>query len=178
MSIQIALGLRDAGDVSQESKVEVLSNKSVEGKIQRHLKMAQMLHKKGMVDLAKAQYDTAYQLDPNSIDTSLVIGQFYCQTGQYKEALEIAEAVKPVKNKDKAIRLLILARSNRGLEKNDIAVNYLIQADKLSSDMPEIYYELGIIYQMQGDLEKAVLAYRRALDMILGQSEAKASPDL
>ncbi len=164
-----ALGLSEkpsAGPV----KVETLKNKSLASKIQRHIRMAGMLEKKRRYSAAIEELSRAAVLDPNSVDVALAMGQLYCKTGQDESAIKVAGGIKPQTSEEQGSVKLILGWAKRQLGLLDEAESLLAESVKLSPKTARAYFELGKVYQEKGQHIEAAKAYRKGLEIILGEN--------
>lgn len=164
-----ALGIAQQIDPNEAGKVRTVTNATNAARVKRHLQMAKMLEEKGRIDAAITQLKLARELDPNSVQLALEIGELLCSIGQGKSALELLEGVKARGNIEKSELLVVTGWAKRQMNNLEEAEKLLIQATKLNPGSGRVYYELGQIYQAKGDIEKAMLTYYHALTLVFGK---------
>ncbi|MHC4293187.1 MAG: hypothetical protein ACYSTX_02745 [Planctomycetota bacterium] len=154
-------------DLSEESvQVETLSNTAVDMRVGRHLQMAKMLEKKGRYESAITEITKAKELDPNSIEIVLELGELYCRTGKGKEALDTVAKIEMESYLLKARVKLISGWANRQKGDLDAAEKFLLEATKLNPKSSRGFFELGKVYQGKGQNDKAMQSYHKALTLI------------
>jgi tetratricopeptide (TPR) repeat protein len=77
-----ALGLIQKKMPEEAGRVETVANDTIEARIKRHLQMAKMLEQKGRLDSAVAEIQKARELNPESAEAALELGELYCRTGR------------------------------------------------------------------------------------------------
>jgi Flp pilus assembly protein TadD len=131
--------------------------------------MAKMLQEKGRIESAITQMEKARELDPNSVELTLEIGNLLCSIGQGKSALDILKGVETRGNIEKSKLLIITGWANRQMSKFEEAEKLLLEATKLNPTSGRAFFELGQIYQARGEVEKAMLAYYQALTLVFNR---------
>lgn len=164
-----ALGIAQEIDPNEAGRVRTVTNATVAARVKRHLQMAKMLQDKGRIESAIIQMKQARELDPNSVELALEIGNLLCSTGQGKSALEILEGVEPRGNIEKSKLLIITGWAKRQMSNFEEAQKLLLEATKLNPKSGRAFFELGQIYQAKGEVEKAMLTYYRALTLVFGR---------
>ena len=166
--IKVVLGITEE---QQEdlTTVQTVTNTTDQAKVKRHLRMAKTLEGKKRFDSAIREVLNALQLDPNSVEATLALGELYCRTGNSKKALELVRKVKVERPQEKAKLNLVLGWANSQMDKLDEAEKHLLEASKLNPNSPRVFFELGKVYQAKGDKDKAIEAYHKALSKIFGQ---------
>ena len=164
-----AAGLRGASD--EPVRVETLQNSSSRARQKRHLLMARALAKKGKLEAAIKEMRALHELDPNSVDVALELGEYLCRAGRNEAALEVVASTKASSSRDKARTLLVSGWAKRQMGQLDEAESLLTQAVELDAGSARILYELGKIHQARGAFEKAVACYRRALALVFDETE-------
>jgi len=165
-----SLGISDSNSVNEEISVQTSMNDNPQVKLQRHLHIADMLEKKGRIDSAVAEASKALQLDPNSIEAALFLGRLYCLSGDGKSAAKTVGMVKARTRIEEAELNLILGWAYHQTGDVDAAIKALIEATTLDRKSSRGFYELGKIYQGRHDNEKAIEAYRKALDILFSEN--------
>ena len=169
--IEQALGIVQETTVEQAQQVEAVMNNTIEARIQRHLQMAKILEKKGRVDSAIAELQKATQLDPNSIKPALALGELFCRVGRNKNALNLVAKLTATNSSDKARLLTISGWARRQMNELDTAEKLLLEAKKLDPTSIRTLFELGKIYQAEGQTEKAMNTYYTALSLLFEEPE-------
>ncbi|MHC4131573.1 MAG: hypothetical protein ACYSSP_06155 [Planctomycetota bacterium] len=166
-----ALGIVEQ-DLSGESiQVETLSNTAVDMRVGRHLQMARMLEKKGRYESAITEITKAKDLNPNSIEIVLELGELYCRTGKGKQALDTVSQIETESYLLKARTKLISGWANRQTGDLDAAEKFLLEATKLDPRSSRGFFELGKVYQKKSQKDKALQSYHKALTLIFEESE-------
>lgn len=164
-----ALGLQDKTDADRASQVRTLDNNTVDDRVQRHLRMAQLLKEKGHDASAVRELEKALSIDPNSIEAALEVARMYCRLGRTQAALKTLDALDAPNKTQKAALALIRGWANRQAKDLDAAEKNLLQALEYDPTSPEAMFQLGRVYHEKGDFEKAAACYRKALAAIYGE---------
>jgi len=163
-----ALGIAQEIDPNDASRVKTVTNATVTARIKRHLQMAKMLQAKGRIESAINEVRKAKELDPNSVEAALELGELFCRVGKNEAALNIVERIKATKRLDKARLLRISGWAKRQMGDLETAEKNLLEATKLNPKSCRGFFELGQVYQAKGDKDKAIAAYYRALTLVFG----------
>ncbi|MHC4111333.1 MAG: tetratricopeptide repeat protein [Planctomycetota bacterium] len=155
-------------DVSPDDarNVRTLANSTMSAKAKRHLRFARLLSRKGRISSAIEQVQMAYEIDPNSVEVAMELGNLLCQAGQAQKAIKLVSSLSAHSNRDKAGINLIKGWANRQLDQLDEAEKFLQEGIKQDPTSPRLRFELGRIYQKRNDSERAMQAYFRALQLI------------
>ncbi len=155
-------------DVSPDdaSNVRTVANSTMSAKAKRHLQMAELLSRKGRISSAIEQAQMAYEIDPNSVEVALVLGELLCQAGQAQEAVKLVSSLSGQSDRDKARINLVMGWAKRQLDQLEEAEKFLQEGIKQDPTSPRLRFELGRIYQQRNDSEKAMQTYFRALQLI------------
>ncbi|MHC4175190.1 MAG: tetratricopeptide repeat protein, partial [Planctomycetota bacterium] len=171
-----ALGIAQQIDPNDASRVKTVTNTTVAARIKRHLQMARILQQKGRLESAIAEVRKAKDLDPNSIQVALELGELFCIAGQSKEALDVVKMVKTTKRFDRARLLLISGWAKRQAGQLDAAEKLLLETTTLNTKSSRAFFELGKIYQARRQTDKAMMSYYKALAQVFGEAhETKTS---
>jgi hypothetical protein len=164
-----ALGI--INEKADEGLIEVrtLPQDNLQAKVKRHLTIADRLEEKGRLESAIAEVHKARELDPNSIDAALAIGELFCRAGQSEKALDAIEKIKTTKRIDTAQLSLISGWAKRQLGDLESAEKFLLEAVKMHPKSSRGFYELGKVYQARGQTEKAMQAFYKALALIFAE---------
>ncbi len=171
-----ALGIAQQIDPNEAGRVKTVKNATVAARTKRHLQMAKMLQKKGRIESAITQMKMARELDPNSVELALEIGNLLCSIGRGKSALEILEGVEPRGNIEKSKLLIITGWAKRQMNRLEEAEKLLLEATKLNPKSGRAFFELGQIYQARGEVEKAMITYYQALTLVFGRELDISNP--
>ncbi|RPJ20260.1 MAG: tetratricopeptide repeat protein, partial [Planctomycetaceae bacterium] len=168
-----ALGLAGSGDPGVH--VQTLENTSVRSRRDRHVQLARALAKKARWESALHELEKARELDPNAVEVALELGDILCRAGKNEAALKTVAQVRTESAQDNAHVLLVSAWAKRQMGDTGAAESLLTKALELAPESPRILYELGKVHQAEGDSEKALACYRRALAEVYGDAEAAGS---
>ena len=155
-------------DVSSDdaSNVRTVANSTMSAKAKRHLQMAELLSRKGRVSSAIEQAQMAYEIDPNSSEVALMLGELLCQAGQPQEAIKLVSSLSGRSDREKARINLVMGWAKRQLDQLEEAEKFLQEGIKQDPTSPRLRFELGRIYQKRNDSERAMQTYFRALQLI------------
>jgi len=165
-----ALGLAQQKNPQEASHVETVANDTIAARVKRHLQMAKILEQKNHLESAISEIKKALQLDPNSIDVTLELGELLCKTGRSKEVLTITQPLKVTKRIDKARLLLITGWAKRQLDSLEEAEKLLLESTELDPKSPRAFFELGKVYESRQQTDKAMKTYRKALALIFDEA--------
>jgi len=163
-----ALGIAQEINPNEAGRVKTVTNATVAARVKRHLQMAKMLKERGRIESAITQMKQAKELDPNSVEIALEIGELLCSIGKAKSALDLLEGVKTRGNIEKSKLLIITGWANRQMGNFEEAEKLLLEAIKLNPKSGRAFFELGQIYQSKGDKDKTIAAYYHALVLVFG----------
>lgn len=164
-----ALGIPQEIDPNDAGRVKIIANTAVSARMKRHLQMAKILEQKGRLKSAIGEINKAAELEPNSVEVTLELGELLCRANQSKAALDVIEKVKTIKRVDKARALLISGWAKRQMGRLDEAEKLLLKATTLNPKFSRGLFELGKVYQAQGKVDKAMKVYYRALVQIFAE---------
>ncbi|HUB66555.1 MAG TPA: tetratricopeptide repeat protein [Candidatus Methylacidiphilales bacterium] len=121
-----------------------------------------LLLKKGQMDTAIGEFETALAIQPNYTDTHNNLGNGLLQKGQVDGAIEqFQEALKINPNDVKTHNNLGNALAQKGLTGE--AIIHYQQALQSNPDSAEIGNNLGLALSQEGRLDEAIAAYQQAL---------------
>ena len=127
-----------------------------------------MLEQKGRYDAALAQLKMAVQADPNLVESSIELGRLYCVVADPNEAISTVKGIHPTQKNDLSQRSFVLGVAYGQLKDYPTAEKYLLEAVAFDPKNGQAFFELGKIYQLQENTEKAVVFYRKSLDLVYG----------
>lgn len=161
-----AVGLLKDSEVEESTKVKTLKNTTARARLRRHIQMAKILEQKGQVESAVAEMRRAQQLDPNSVTVAIELGELLCRTNQSQAALDAVDGISTTEKTQKAAVLLISGWAKRQMRQVDAAEKLLQEATTLDPKSSRAFFELGKVYQIKQEPQKAMRAYRRALALL------------
>jgi tetratricopeptide (TPR) repeat protein len=129
---------------------------------ERHVQVARRLLAKGLAEQARGELGRALALEPKEPATRLAIADLLLGVGDLDTARRMLDrvgdgvAVPQVK--------LLRARLLIADGKWDDARAMLLDALKLNPDPAETYYQLGLLYEHDGDPGRAAWAFRKAYE--------------
>lgn len=145
------------------------SGKSEERKTaERHLEQARILVKRKMADKGLASAKDAAKADPTWGEPHVVVGELLLDQSDQNaaEAATHFQKALELNPKDGAAKAgLARVKSIQG--DHDGAIAILTEAVQLNPKPERLYYQLGLVYERAGRYEKAVEAYRKALEKLL-----------
>jgi tetratricopeptide (TPR) repeat protein len=166
--LRAVLGLETENLAVEAGQVKTLDNNKPASKAAQHLQMAKMLEQKRKYDSALEQLGMALKLDPGSVEIALEIGRLYCRASKPDKAIETVKPLAPAGNEQLALRAFILGKSYRMMKDWAQAEKNLLDALKYNPKDSEALYELGRVYHLQDQKEKALDLYSKSLELIYG----------
>jgi tetratricopeptide (TPR) repeat protein len=163
-----ALGMAGEEELEGLTRVRTLPHDTARAKAERHLKMAQMLEQKGRLESAVREIRKARELNPDSVEIVLKLGELYCRAGQGKQALETMSEVTTENRAERARIQLISGWAQRQMGNLKEAQALLLEATRLDPTSGRGLFELGKVYEAQGLKELAMETYHEALVQIFG----------
>jgi tetratricopeptide (TPR) repeat protein len=164
-----ALGLTQKKDPEEASRVKTVANDTTAARIKRHLQMAKMLEQKGRLESAIAEIQKARELDPNSPEAALELGELFCRAGRNDAALGITDSLKVTKRFDEARLLMISGWAKRQSGDLEKAEKLLLEATKIDPKSARALFELGKVYQSKQQIDKAMNLYHKALTILFNE---------
>lgn len=126
-------------------------------------------------EAAAGRYKKAIELDSGLKDAYFGLVILYMQSGQKAEALSEIKIIADKFQLDEKVMLnlcmIILDGLSEDTENNDLKGLFQIAFERLAlvinSEKPKAasFYNLGLIYSRTGELDRAILSYRRALEI-------------
>jgi len=161
-----ALGIPYGDSPDDASSVRTVVNSTMPAKAKRHLQMAELLSRRNRVSSAIEQAQMAYEIDPNSAEVALMLGELLCQTGQPQKAVKLVSPLSGRSDREKARINLVMGWAKRQLDQLKEAEKFLQEGIKQDPTSPRLRFELGRIYQKRNDSERAMQTYFQALQLI------------
>jgi tetratricopeptide (TPR) repeat protein len=128
--------------------------------------MAKLLSRKSKVSSAIEQAQMAYEIDPNSPEVALDLGELLCRAGQAQKAIKLVSSLSSQNDRDKARINLVMGWAKRQLNQPEEAEKHLLEGINQDPMLPRLYFELGRIYQKRNNSQEAMQAYFQALQLI------------
>lgn len=128
-----------------------------------HISLANIQFSQNDIDGALQSYLSAHEINPAREEVSMYIAAMYHTLGKPQESIIYLQRIlrKNPWNIEAYFRLGNLYYKN--LEQYDNAVNTYLTALKIAPDHTQILNNLGVVYSIQGEKDKAVAAYTTAL---------------
>ncbi len=136
-----------------------------------HSKLAAEYLKKGSMSFAIDECNEAIKFDPKSIDVRLMLGGIFSLNNEQDKAIEQYEMVLKLdpKNDEAAVfKTQVLVEKQR----SDEALKFLHAFTSKVKDSAAVWFYTGKLEQMKDHLNAAVDAYRKALSLRPGFSQA------
>lgn len=165
-----ALGLTQNKKPQETIPVETVANDTIAARLERHLQMAKMLEQKNRLESAISEVQKARELDPNSTEVALALGELLCRADRSKEALEVTQSLKVTKRIDKARLLLVSGWAKRQMNNLEEAEKLLLESTTLDPKSSRAFFELGKVFQSRQQNDEAMKAYHKALSIIFGEA--------
>ena len=146
--------------------VRTVANSTMSAKAKRHMQMARLLSSKSKVSSAIEQAQMAYEIDPNSPEVVLDLGELLCRAGQAQKAIKLVSSLSSQSDRDKARINLIIGWAKHQLGEMEEAEKHLLEGINQDPMLPRLFFELGRIYQKRNDSKNAMQAYCQALQLI------------
>ncbi len=167
-----AIGIVDPYKTDQTAAVNSLDNATPQARALRHLQIARIFARKHEWEQAVDEARKAAQLTPDSIEVLSELGQLLCRVGKNQDAIEMAQKIHSENRQEQALALLIQGWALRQLAeytKAELMLREAIRKDPLSA---RAFFELGKIYQVRNQTEKAMRAYHQALAITFDETPA------
>ena len=108
-------------------------------------------------------YNKALKINPDSIIAKDGLASNYISTNKFDEAKKVLTEISD-KVKDKNKLYIKLAHVENALNNYSEAIKYIIMAIKENADNVKLYYDLGLLYEKTGELDKAKTSYTKMLE--------------
>ncbi len=136
-----------------------------------HARLAAEYAKKGSLTLALEEAKESLKCDPQFIDARLLLGGIYSTSQEHEAALHEYNAVLK-QDSDHEEAVVYKAQVLLELERNKDAIASLKSFVERNPESTLVWYYLGRTYQIDDKFREAVTAYRRALQLNSGFSQA------
>jgi tetratricopeptide (TPR) repeat protein len=122
----------------------------------------------GRLNDAQAAYQAALSSRPDMVGARSNLGVIYYQMGQFDKAVEQYNQVLHA-NPNDAETLYLLAAVRLQQKDYPQAEQLLLKARDNKPDLPEVYYGLGTLYELQGKKDQAIASFEKFLEIGPGQ---------
>ena len=127
--------------------------------------------KRGMLNEAQQEFETAIELYPNHAKSHYNLGVVYHQKGDLKKAMEkFNRAIALNPDLTRAHYNLATLYAQQG--SMDLAIRHFVKVTELDAEVVEAHYNLGLAYAMQGKLKQAISEWEKALQLDPGHKSA------
>ncbi len=176
--LKLALGIDDVLESGASEPVHALANDSDEDRARRHLRMGQILARKGEVESGITELKNALALTPDAVDVQLELAQLLCRSAKPDEAIAVAEHITTVTREEQAQLKMVLGWAHRQSGDLDLALTLLTESIALDPRTGRTLFELGKLHEQLGDEAQALNAYRQALSVHYDEpAEQSSAPD-
>ena len=145
-----------------------IADRSVMAKAIAHHIMAATCDYYGLTAQAVVEYQEALTYDPDSYLTHLRLGAHYARMGKFDDAIKelvLSEKLNPEEIKSRYLLALIYS-SQKNFDK--AAAEYEVILKSLTDESPgsvDLYFYLGQLYYAQHEYEKAVVQFKKVLEL-------------
>jgi len=159
----LALGRIDEATFERRMGVGGTVHDDPEQMAERHLRVAQRLLDKGLLDQARTELQSSLKLHPHAPRLQVAVARVHLALGEVAEASQVIDRIEAGAVHPTQISLLrgkVLAAQGKWPE----AATLLEQATRLNPEPAEAWYELGVALEKQGESAKAAGAFRKAFE--------------
>lgn len=153
----------DRGDAPSVPKPAPPDKPELAGK---HIRMAQILARRGDLEAAVDEGRQAADLTPEAVPVRLELVRLLCLAGRAEEALALTGTIVPENEQNRAQLLALSGWAQRLKGELDPALASLTESTTLDPTSSRAMYELGKVLEAKGDCESAMKAYARALALV------------
>ncbi|MDA8388102.1 MAG: PEP-CTERM system TPR-repeat protein PrsT [Nitrospiraceae bacterium] len=121
-----------------------------------HIEKGVLLLGSGKLPEAETELKTAVSLNPNVLDTRLLLASFYDRRGDYEKAMDLLKKGLTGQKTDAPIYVL-MARNLLAKGMMPAAQACLLKAESMAPDYPDSYAVLASVYVQTGRIGKAAL---------------------
>lgn len=161
-------GLLDDAQLGQRLRARNIDRGSPKSLASRHRAAARLLRQRGLFVSAEEELIEAQRLSPESTDIRLDRANLHLLMDKTAEAGEIIDSVlevEPSHRRAMLLRGIVLYRTDRLDEAEYVLKETLI----LNPDPARTHFYLGLVYEEQGETEKALEHYREALARVFDE---------
>ncbi len=163
--VLVAMGKKTAEEWEKERHPKEALLPENKKKAQRHFNLGKNFLEKGSSARAKEELMKAIQLDPDHADAHIALGMIYLKEKNPKEAIQLFERGMGL-NPNLRQGSIGIALALESMGENSKAIEKLEDLPKKGQEIPEIHYHLGRLYEKEGQKERALSEYKKALQSI------------
>lgn len=163
--VLVAMGKKTAEEWEKERHPKEALLPESKKKAQSHFNLGKSLLEKGSSERAKEEFMKATQLDPDHGEATIALGMIYLKERNPKEAIQLFERGISL-NPNLGQGFIGMALALEAMGENLKAIETLEGLLKKPQEMPEIHYHLGRLYEKEGQKERALSEYKKALQFL------------
>jgi tetratricopeptide (TPR) repeat protein len=153
-----------AVQMQRRESIEDKASNAIADASDARLMLVQIAERQGNFDEAIEQLGLID--DPSLIFQSQIHkAVLYGRVGKLDNAREVLNAISPQDDQERTVIALTLASIYKNAGRTDLAVEVLEKADKALPDTPEIKYDLGMLYERQGNYDAFEQMMRRIIEL-------------
>jgi tetratricopeptide (TPR) repeat protein len=160
--VLVAMGKKTAEEWEKERQPRGDPQPENKKKAQAHFNLGKNLFEKGSQERAREEWLKAIQLDPGHADAYVGLGMIHLKEKNPKEAIEFFERGIGL-NPNLRQGSVGIALSLELMGENTKAIKRLEDLLQDRHETPEVHYHLGRLYEKEGQKERALLEYKKAL---------------
>lgn len=163
--VEVLLGEKTREQVELELHPVVVEKSPEEENANRHRNMGMVMARRGIPESAIPEFEAVLKLFPEDAPSLIELGCLYLETGQIEKAgqfLDKGLALAP----DSLSGLICQARLMDGRGETKEAVDELRGLLLRNSRDPHLHYVLGTLLEKMGQLDKAVVEYRKGYELL------------
>ncbi len=137
-----------------------------------HNNLGLVFSQRGQIEDAIKEFNKAIEVDPNSAEAHNNLGSLYMGQGKYDQAmneLKKAIGIRP-EYKNAIINLGMLYVKLNDLQNGEVLFRKII--DEIDKNFTEAYSQLGYLYLLKQDFNKAIFSFNEMLRLQPGDSKA------
>ncbi len=163
--ILVAMGKKTAEELERARHPKETLLPENKRKAQLHFNLGKNLLEKGSRERAKEELTKSVQLDPDQGETYILLGSIHLREKNPQEAMQAFQKGLDLAPRSRQGQVgIALALELSG--ENGKAIEKLEELLKTQKGMPEIHYHLGRVYEKEGQKERALEEYRKAIQVI------------
>lgn len=160
--VLVAIGKKTAEQWEKERRPGEASMPEHKKKALAHFHLGKNLFEKGTFERANEELQKAIQLDPTLAEAYVGLGMIRLKEKKTKEAIQLFEKgihLNP-RSREGAIGIALALES---MGEHSKAIERLEGLLRERHEVPEIHYHLGRLYEKEGQKERALSEYKKAL---------------
>jgi tetratricopeptide (TPR) repeat protein len=173
-ALNSALGLQSGPDREDAPRVPPPTPPDRPELARKHLRMAQILARRGDLEAALDEGRRAAALTPEAPPVQLELARLLCLTDHPDEALALTQQIVADSDESRAKLLMLSGWAHRLEGELESALASLEESTALDPTSRRALYELGKVLEAKGECEAAMHAYRKALALVYATDPALA----